>query len=126
MRVSKEFVGKVVSIQVGRPLYIIDYAAHLKFANKPQTMIAGEPVMKGENPVAMDILIAVEVIEVLDDNLTVQMVTPGQNLVRKTIPTALILSIDEVVEFEAANLPDVTKRVRQPTTGAAPTGKIVL
>ena len=124
MHVSKEFVGKVVSIQVGRPLYIIDYAAHFKF--KDHVALAGEPVMKGEQPVAMDIIIGSEVVEVLDDNITLVLMTPGGNVVRKTIPTALILSIDEVVEFEAANLPDVTKRVRQAPIAGGGGGKTLV
>jgi len=126
MHVSKEFVGKLVSVQVGRPLYMIDYAAHFKF--KDRTFLAGEPVMNGEKPLAMDIIIGSEVVEVLDDNITLKMMTPGGNVVRKTIPTALILSIDEVLEFESDNLPDVTKRVRQasPVPAGAPASKIIL
>jgi hypothetical protein len=70
MHVSKEFVGKLISVQVGRPLYMIDYAAHFKF--KDRTFLAGEPVMNGEKPLAMDIIIGSEVVEVLDDNITLK------------------------------------------------------
>jgi hypothetical protein len=124
MQVSEKFVGKVVTVQLGRPLYIIDYFAHVRYGGDV-TQIMGEVAMKGGQPLVMDVLIGARVMEVLADSIKVEMLSPGGHFVHKTVPSALILSIDEIVEFEPTDLPDVTTRVRQPEA-QGPSKRIIL
>jgi hypothetical protein len=106
MKVSPELIGRVVSIQVAAPLYMIDYAAHLKYADGRQ-MLAGDVAMTKEgkegSPVAMNVFSTAEVVAVTDDSVTVALLLPSRALVHKTIPERIIMSIDEVKAFEVSD-----------------------
>jgi hypothetical protein len=115
MKVSPELVGRVVSVQVARPLYMIDYAAHMAYADG-RKLLSGEPLMtenaNGKGPVAMDILLGAEVVAVAEDNITVAILMPSQSIVHHMIPSALIVDIAEVKVFESEVLPTITTRKR--------------
>jgi hypothetical protein len=119
MKVSPELVGRVVTVQVARPLYVIDYAAHVKYLGKDEQLI-GEPVMQGEKPLAMDVFLGVEVVSVTDDQIRVVMYTPGQHRSAITIPSGLILAITELTAFEPSDVPVVTTMKRQVAASKAP------
>lgn len=117
MKVSTELVGRIVSIQLARPVYITDYKAHVQ-TKDGRSLLMGEPVMtdtpKGPGPVVMDILLACDVIAVSEDSVKVALIVGNGNVIHKTIPSALIAAIDEVVAFESDSLPTVTERKRAP------------
>lgn len=124
MKVSNELVGQVVTIQLARPLYIIDYASHVKFSEDDQQLI-GEPMLQGTReeprPAAMDILIGVTVREVTDDSVTVELLTPKSNLSLITVPSALIIQIAQITKHQPTELPTVTKyQAAEPSRIIAP------
>ena len=116
MKVSPTLVGRVVSIQLARAIYIIDYKGHVKFADGRERLI-GAPAMskndKGSGPAVMDVLPGCDVIEVTEESITVSMDING-NVIHNTFPTALIVNIAEVMEFESEKIPTVTERIRAP------------
>lgn len=124
MKVSPSLVGRLVSIQLARDLYIIDYKAHVQTADK-RSLLIGTPSMvknqKDEVPVMMNILLGCDVLEVTEDSVKVALDING-NIVHNTIPSALILNIAEVVEFESEGRPIVTERRR---AAAAPSGLVL-
>jgi hypothetical protein len=124
MKVSPELVGHNVCVQLARPLYMIDYAGHLKLGDKSWFM--GEPVMtntaNGKGPILLELLYGVEVVAVTDDSVTVAQITESRSIVHHTFPSALILNISEVVKFDVEELPTATRVQR-----AAPAaGKILV
>ena len=149
MKVSQEFVGKVVAVQFARPTYMFEYAAHVTYKDPAtgaeRTGLVPHPVQvpkpsanPEERPLAVamerDMLTAVTVVTVTDDSVTLEILMPigdgshGQ-VVRKTVPSALILSIDEIVSYDEMPMPVITKFRRQlaeqgPST--APASKIIL
>ncbi len=119
MKVSPELVGHMVSIQLARPVYMTDYKAHVQ-TKDGRALLMGEPIMtdtaKGTGPVVMDILLGCDVIAVTEDSVKVAIIVGAGNVVHKTIPSALIAAIDEVVAFESDALPTVTERKRAATS----------
>jgi hypothetical protein len=120
MELSQELEGCVVTIQLARPLYIIDYAGHVQAPGDGQVTLAllGEPVLQGQGeqakPLVMDLLLGVTVRQVHRDNLMVSMLTPGNHWSQVTVPSSLIMQVVEMKEFEPSDLPVVTRRVREP------------
>ncbi len=127
MKVSQGLVGEIVSIQLARPVYMTDYKAHIKTRDGRERMM-GSPIMtetgKGPGPVVMDILLGCDVLEVTEDSVRVAIITDN-NIIQKTIPSALIACIDRVVAFESDELPAVTERQRAVAQPTGP-GKIIL
>lgn len=119
MELSKDLEGRVVTIQLARPLYIIDYAGHMQTSGDSQVTVAllGEPVVQGNGeqmkPLVMDLLLGVTVVAVNRDNIKVSMITPGNHRSEATVPTSLIMQVAEVIEFEPNDLPAVTRRERE-------------
>ncbi len=117
MELSEDFVGCVVTIQLARPLYVIDYAGHVKFHGH-EAQLLGEPIVQGSGeqakPLVMDLLLGVIVREVHKDHLLVEMITPGNNRSLVTVPTSLLMQVTEIIAFEPDDLPVVTRQVRQP------------
>ncbi len=127
MKVSPELVGHNVCVQLARPLYMIDYAGHLKLGDKSWLM--GEPVMvetaKGKGPVLLELLYGVEVVEVTEDSVTVAQITESRSIVHHTFPSAIVLNIAELDAFDIDELPTVTRAQRAVSQPAGP-GKIIL
>jgi hypothetical protein len=122
MKLSKELEGHVVTIQLARPLYIVDYAGHLThmaLGKQGEQALLGEPVLQqagGETkPLVMDLLLGVTVRQVQDDHLVVRMITPGNHWSQVTVPSSLIMQIAEITYFEPTDLPAVTRQVREPS-----------
>jgi len=119
MKLSKDLEGKVVTIQLARPLYICDYAGHMQHvvAGLNQQALLCEPVVQKEadqvKPLVMDLLLGVVVRDVSDDHLVVRTVTPGNHWCKITVPSSLIMQVVELTAFEPNDLPTVTKHVRQ-------------
>lgn len=135
MKVPKSLEGRMVAVQLARPVYVFEYAAHIVLEGVsmlvPKMMLApAVPLEEAQNlainnrhvlmkPVMRDLLEIVQVKAVHDDCITVEMLVPLQNqdayvsTVHKTIPSALIVSIDEVVQHEMP-APTLTQMVRQP------------
>ena len=133
MKVSPELVGHMITVQLARPLYMIDYVAHLKYSDG-RTLLMGEPMKipvgsPGTNqemkPVLMDILYGVTVVDVTDDSMTVKQLTPSQASVVHTFPSSLILNIAEVVSAIAEELPTATT-TRREVASAPGASKIIL
>jgi hypothetical protein len=148
MKVPQEYLGKLVAIQLARPTYVFDYAAHVKLldnegflreelmlqplmvpAVSPQEasslMVSGQPVPMRES--TREVLTAVQVVAVADDSITVEMMIPNESgtsirQVRKLIPSGLILAIDHMVTFEGAP-PQVTQHRE---AAAPPATKVTL
>lgn len=142
MKVSKEFLGRVVTIQLARPLYIIDYWAHIKEAGHNDDLV-GRPMFyppeenedpKKENedpkkkpiPVSMDLLIGARVVEVLDGGITVVMLSPVGNRVRIGLIADFIMQVTSVEAFEPTDLPTVTSFLREPEPKPKPKSQIIL
>src|SRR5882757_7090820 len=128
MKVSPSLVGHLVSIQLARGLYIIDYKAHVQTADGRQLLMGAPSMVQSEKslvpvPVLMDVLLACDVLEVTEDSVKVAMDING-NIVHNTIPSALIVNLTEVVEFESAGSPTVTERRR--AAAAAPKSGLIL
>jgi hypothetical protein len=123
MKIPKEDEGKTVTIELGRAMYIMDYAAHVKYADGHKALI-GEPVMRGTageaQPIAMNLLIGVRMLEVAEDSVLVSMVTPGSNYSRIRVPSSLVVAVTEITAHQPPDLPEVTK-LKQ-----APASKIIL
>ncbi len=119
MELSQELEGCVVTIQLARPLYIIDYAGHVQTPGDSQvtTALLGEPVVQGQGneakPLVMDLLLGVTVLQVHRDHLVVSMLTPANHRSQVTVPSSLIMQVVEMKEFEPNDLPVVTRRVRE-------------
>ncbi len=136
MKVPEEYLGQLVAIQLARPVYIYDYAAHVRLlvrdkVNEEMIMLQHVmvPNVKDAQELAalqlqnvpipmreatMDKLQAVQVVAIADDSVTVEMMMPSQDgttmrVVRKTIPSSLILSCDRMVEFDRTP-PEVTQK----------------
>lgn len=131
MKVPEEYIGQLVAIQLARPVYIYDYAAHVKLPMEAEQMMLQHvmvPACKpeeiaqlqlGNQPIPMreatlDKLQAVQVKRIEEDSVTVEMMMPSQDgtvmrVVRKTIPSSLILSIDRMVAFDRTP-PEVTHK----------------
>lgn len=124
-QLGKDLIGKWVTIQLDRPLYICDYGAHVSRDGDKQYVC--EPVTVGEGeskrPVAMELLIGVEVVAVGDNHLVVEVITMKNHILEQTIRTSDIAAIYQLVTFEPEKLPDVSKRER---AAAAPSTKIIL
>lgn len=119
MELSQDLVGRVVTIQLARPLYIIDYAGHAHFKGGGSAgSLLGEPVVQGKGeqakPLVMDLLLGVVMREVHKDHIVVTMITPGNHRSRVTVPSSLVMQVVEIVDFEPTDLPTVTRHVREP------------
>lgn len=142
MKVSPELVGKVVAIQLARPVYMFEYAAHVKWPGViegEQAMVHPMMLPPPDPPSGMthasdaspkvsvsELLLGALVKEVGDTYIEVALYDisrDGQvcNVMLKTVPSALILSIDRMDGFEVP-VPDVITRKR----AEAPAGKIIL
>jgi hypothetical protein len=126
MKVPKEFEGKMVALQLARPVYMFEYGVHAKYQGK-EYLVARPIVKEGpggpDDPHAQaamtDVLLSALVVQVTDDMVTVAIFDPDPsgdtgNEMHKTIPSALILSIDEVAGFEVA-MPIGTAQRRAPS-----------
>ena len=127
MKVPKSFEGCMVSMHLGRPVYAFEYGAHVKMLQRE--MLMATPVLKqvpGAEPGAparivpdlSEVIIGAYVTEVGEDSVTMKLFMPdadGKNgvMVRRCIPSALILNIEEVFEFEP-DVPQMSKRQRAP------------
>jgi len=134
MKVPKSFEGCMVSVQLGRPLYTFEYGAHVKARDKDLFMVV--PVMKqaadkGGNARmvadASEVIIGAMVDEVTDDSVVLKLFVPDQDnkggiVVRLVIPSALILNMIELFEYDAA-LPTMVRHQRTPEN---PKSKIIL
>jgi hypothetical protein len=132
MEIPKEFEGKMVALQLARPVYLFEYGAHATHPEKPAQYLVAQPLMKQNtgpggpgdpsNPPQAsltDLLLSALVVRVTKDMITVALFDPdgtGEigNEMHKTIPNALVLSIDEVAGFEVA-MPQLTTRRRAPS-----------
>ena len=124
MKLEEVYEGKTVTIELGLAIYIMDYAAHVKYATGDAGLI-GKPLMQGSGkdaaPIAMNLLIGVRVMKVTEDSVVVDMLTPGNNLSRIKVPDALIVAVTEIIAYQP-ELPTVTVFERQATPGS----KIIL
>lgn len=119
MKVSEEYVGKLVGMHLGRPVAMFEYGAHVKWDGRD--LITPAPMVKavqdGTQSVAMsETLMGALVVAVADDSVTVKLLIPDPDgksgvVMLKMIPSALILSIDTVDHVDAP-MPTVTPRAR--------------
>ena len=121
MKLSKDLEGHVVTIQLARPLYVMDYAGHMtrmEIGHQGEKVFLAEPVVQKNGsdvkPLVMDLLLGVTVNVVADDHIVVQALTPGGHWSKVTVPTSLIIQVAEVTDFEPTDLPSVAKQVREP------------
>lgn len=137
MYVPDRFVGKMVAVQIVRPVYVFEYGAHVTYdhPNGEDQMVDGfvpMPILAPEyltaeskvegkaprmKPIERDLFPSVVITATDEDSITFEMLVPTGDgsvgvAVRKTVPSALLLSIDEVVGFEVP-MPTVTRRERQ-------------
>lgn len=148
MHVSKELKGHLVAIQLARPTYAYEYGAHLSglTGSYQDELLVPQPIVTCEpqelelaqlerrppetRPTTRDALQAVLVHEVGDDFVAVDMLVPDRSgtsacTIRKTIPSSLIVAIDEVVAVDV-DLPTVTRHVRAEPQPAPPQGRVTL
>ena len=119
MQDLSEYVGKMVSIQLARPVYIFVYAAHVDYEGKehmiPQPLERSSPDGK-KQVVTSDMLPGAYVRSVGGGFMRVELFDETEtglgNLMAKTIPLGIIVSIDEVLAFEVES-PKTTTRIRQ-------------
>jgi len=98
---------------------MFEYGAHVRWDGRD--LITPSPMIKtaqdGNQSVAMsDTLVGALVVAVADDSVTLKLLIPDPDgksgvMMIKTIPSALILSIDVVDQVDAP-MPTVTPRVR--------------
>jgi len=136
MKIPKSFEGHMVSMHLGRPLYTFDYGAHVKVGGQESFMLV--PAMKevtdaeGKKRAAPDmteVIIGATIVEVTDDSVVFMLFVPdpdhkGGIVVRQVIPSALILNIIELFEYDAA-LPQMVRRQRA-AAPEKPAPKIIL
>ncbi len=117
MKIPKEDVGKTVTIELARPIYIMDYAAHVTYPDGQKGLI-GEPLKasaaKDAPPIAMPLLIGVQVAEVGEDSVMVSMLTPGGNQSLIRVPDALIAAVTEITAHQPDQVPTVTRLQQAP------------
>ncbi len=120
MKVPEEYVGKLVGMHLGRPVAMFEYGAHVVWDKKE--LITPAPMIKnlqgGTQSISMsETLMGALVVSVADDSITVKLLIPDPDgksgvVMLKTIPTALILSIDAVDQVDAP-MPTATSRARE-------------
>lgn len=140
MKIPADYLNQVVAVQLGRPVCVYDYAAHIHLVNddgskgEQQFMLkevvepAVEPVEAQrlhalQQPIPMrtaarDSITFAQVLAITEDSLTLRLFMPsednqGVRFIKKTIPSALVLSIDMVEQYEAP-VPELVKMQRAP------------
>lgn len=134
MKLSQDLVGKVVAIQLGRPLMMFEYGGHLKRPDSSDELLIGKPITRDaaddaaalhegrparQVAVTMDFVMGVRITAVGDDWLRYEIVDPDQsgttgNTAEVTIPSLLALQVVEITGFEVP-MPEVTAKIRTPS-----------
>ncbi len=140
MRIDPALVGHMIAVQFARPVYMYEYGAHVRLNGQSKEHLMAQPIMTPDctqeqakaalatgvmppmKQMARDVLVGVLVSAVTEDSVTFDCLTPapdGQSMmmVRKTVPSTIVVSIDEVVDHDMP-LPAATRQVRAPA--AAP------
>lgn len=125
MKIPKSYEGQLVCIHLGAPVYMFEYGAHVTVGNAVLLMPAPivREVQGKDGPVksqAMsNLLVGVRVEKVEDDSISVHLFVDHPKdparcaVILKTIPSALVLSIDSVVSHDA-EMPPSTQHIVQP------------
>ena len=122
MKVPANYVGKVVGIHLARPVYVFEYGAHARVGGEeralPVPLQMGRTIVDDDGqkqtkvePATTDMLMGAVVREITDDAIEVDLFVAhrgpeGQELprgavMRKRIPSSLIMSIDTVSDHDA-------------------------
>jgi len=112
MKVPKSYEGKVVAVHLAQPVYMFGYGAHVRIDGVEH--VAAAPIMRQvpagngidgppkQSPAMSNMLVGALVVGVEDDSVTFMLFDPDTSghkgvTVHKTVPSALIASIDAVV-----------------------------
>ena len=129
MKIPKSYEGKWVGLHLARPVYMFEYGAHVKWRDldglMPQLMMkpSGPPPGPGEEPklapAATDMIMGARVVTVTDDTIELLLYVPdadnqGGVLMRSMLPSALVIHVATVEEYDVSPPPEVVSKQRQP------------
>lgn len=132
MKLPEDLVGKVVAIQLGRPLMMFEYGAHLKRPGSSDEELLGKPITRDDPRDAaaalegrparqvaatMDFVMGVRVKAVGDDWIRYEILDPDERgtagfTAEVTLPSLLVLQVVQITGFEVP-MPEVTAKIRQ-------------
>lgn len=111
MELSQDLVGKYVTVQLARPLYVTEYSLTVLDA-KSQAVLgyvlqpAVTPASEGEpQPMVMDLFVGVEVKRITPTSLVFEYISPQLHLIERTVPLGMVLSCDRLTKFKPSDLP---------------------
>lgn len=104
MELSQELVGKYVTVQLARPLYVseyhctvIDTKTQAELGHVLQPAMGKSDQASEQQPVLMDLFVGVQVRRVTATSLVFEYISPQLHLVERTVPVGLVLFVDRLV-----------------------------
>lgn len=124
MRYPESLVGRVVFVQLARPLYVIRHAGYIKGLQGmgghagagPVEVPTAEPLVKDGGPLAFDFLPNV-VVHAVHEGTTTFLVQFEGALIEKTVHNDCIVSIDRV---QLTEVPAAMQRIKQQSSIITP------
>lgn len=126
MKIPKSYEGQLVCIHLGAPVYMFEYGAHMQLDGRE--LVTPAPVVRQvqgkegavQSQAMSNLLIAVRVAEVADDSIAVDIFADHKgdpkrcSIIRKRVPSALVMSIDTVTAFDVEMPVPVQQIVQAP------------